>query len=140
MSAFIFSRSIIDFSISSKLHIFLSCFISSSNLYFLDSNSFSVSARDVVATAVTTLTIFPSTKAIHFETLKDIVFLEKIKSFSETSLVGTILIIPGFSAVTIGACHGKTVTSPISVGSVICLISHSNMVFAGLEIFNCIIY
>jgi hypothetical protein len=47
--------------------------------------------------------------------------------------------IPGFNAVTIGACHGKTVTSPISVGNVICLISHSNIILAGLEIFNCIV-
>jgi hypothetical protein len=47
--------------------------------------------------------------------------------------------IHGFSAVTIGVCHGKTVTSPISVGNVICFISHSNIVFAGLEIFSFII-
>jgi hypothetical protein len=47
--------------------------------------------------------------------------------------------IPGFNAVTIGVCHGKTVTSPISVGNVICLISHSNIILAGLEIFNFII-
>jgi hypothetical protein len=67
------------------------------------------------------------------------VFFEKINSFSETSLLGIILMIHGFKAVTIGACQGKTVTSQISVGNVICFISHSNIVLAGLEIFNCIV-
>jgi hypothetical protein len=92
-----------------------------------------------VATAVTTLTIFQSTKAIHLDMLRDIAFLEKINSFVDICFSGIIFIIHGFNEVTIGACHGKIVTSPISVGNVICLISHSNIVLAGLEIFNFII-
>jgi hypothetical protein len=110
--------------------------MSSSNFNFFVSNSFSDSFNNVVATAVTILTILPSTKVIHLETLIDIVFFVKINSFLDTWFLGIILIIPGFNAVTIGVCHGKTVTSPISVGKVICLISHSNIILAGLEIFN----
>jgi len=110
--------------------------ISSSNLDFLSSRSFADSDSHVVAIAVTTLTILPSTKAIHFDTLREIVFLEKINSLVDTCFSGIIFIIHGFNAVTIGACHGNILTSPISVGKVICFISHSNIVFVGLEIFN----
>jgi len=76
-----------------------------------------------------------------FQILNDIeLFLQTIKSLLDTFSVGIKFIIQGFKTVTIGVCHGNILTSPISVGKIISFISHSNIVFAGLEIFNCIVF
>jgi hypothetical protein len=136
MSALIFSSFISDFSMSSMLHFCFSNLICSSRSSFIFFRLIHDCFGSVVATAVSILIILPSVNTIHFDTDNDIVFFEKINSFSFGVSNGTILIIHGFKDVTIGMWFGNIVMTQLSVGSVICLIFHSNIVFDGLDIFN----
>jgi hypothetical protein len=88
-----------------------------------------LSVCHIVADEVAILTILPSTKTIHFHTLSEVFLLHDKK-----------LTIPGLMAVTIGLFHGCTFNSPISVGSVISWISHSNITLSGLDILNCMLF
>jgi hypothetical protein len=93
----------------------------------------------VVATVVAIFTKSSLINAIHFDMLIDIHSFVFTKSFSLYFHIGEIVIIHGFNEVTVGLCHGFTVTSPISVGKIILSISPSNIILSGLEIFNSII-
>jgi hypothetical protein len=94
----------------------------------------------VVATVVAIFIKSSQIKAIHFDILIEIHSSVFTKSFSLNFQTGEIVIIPGFNEVTVGICHGFTVTSPISVGKIILSISPSNIIFSGLEIFKSITF